>query len=466
MEMLRKLIIICVITVLVILLVYPLFAYNYLQTNEAGQPIRWDNSKSIQYYLDPEPLVGYTLEQTHMMLQEAMKLWEDVATAKVPRFEFAGYLPEDVNESNYSNYLDKFYCYTESLEYCDNRAVHEGLRTVIIIDGNHKILENYLCLLDPNCIATAGPVTFEGGILDPDIQYIVQGYAVFGLPSITNGTTSYVSTMTHELGHLLGLGHVLINQQLFYAGTGITEPLLYLPTMLMNPGPGISAVGASYGTTLNYDDIVSVSYIYPSDTFNQETATIMGTVKKSDRSAMPKVNVIVRNVQDPLCKAYSFMTGRFCTHPGGGMGWVCLEGPDGSYIISGLDPADYTVEVEEVEDEDMAMAVGLYYDYQLAGDAEFWNEGDQASEDPYAYTVISLAAGETRENVDIILNRSEVTEGRVKYIPLDVILANFPLPATTACTDTTTDYAGLIGVDEGGDDATATTGGCSLIIKK
>jgi hypothetical protein len=176
---------------------------------------------------------------------------------------------------------------------------------------------------------------------------------------------------------------------------------------------------------------------------------------------MPEINVTVRNIDDPLCKAYSFLTSRFCTHEGTSS-WICNE-PDGHYEISALPPGNYIVEAEEV-DQVNKYGVGILYG-DLAGDAEFWNEGDQADEDPYKYTVISLAAGETRENVDIILNRSEVTEDRAKYIPIQVILDNFPMPATTACVDTTIDYAALIGMDEGDDDAPS-TGGCSLIVRR
>jgi len=461
MKLFRQLIILCLIVILLLLFIYPLSAYNYLYTNESGEPVKWDNSKLIQYYLDPDPLIGFSLDQTHMLLQEAMKLWENVPTANVPKFEFAGYLPEDVNESNYSKYLDKFTCYTESLEYCDNRTVHESLQTVIIIDNNGKILDDYLSPTDPYCIGFGSLETFEGGILD-NIQYVVQGYVVLGRPTI-GSASGYVSWMAHELGHLLGLGHTMIYQQLFDAGTNIAEPYLYVPTMLMNPGSGLSSLN-SYGSTLNPDDIAGVSYLYPSETFDQETATVKGTIKKADGSPMQKVNIIVRDIEDPLCKVYSLVSGRFCTHEGQSILLFCDE-PNGQYTISGLPAGDYIVEVEEVEDEDMAMAVGLFYGYELAGDAEFWNDGDQASEDPYAYTVISLAAGETRENVDIILNRSEVTEGRIKFIPLDVLLANFPLPETTACTDTTIDYAALIGYDEPGTQTPA-TGGCSLIMRK
>jgi hypothetical protein len=76
------------------------FAYTYSDTNFGGQPIGWDNTKPIRYYLDPGPLPPFSNEQAHTLLKEAMKLWENAPNANVPKFEFAGYLPEDINKDN------------------------------------------------------------------------------------------------------------------------------------------------------------------------------------------------------------------------------------------------------------------------------------------------------------------------------------------------------------------------------
>lgn len=437
---------------------FPLFAYDYLEINRTtGSPIGWDNTQPIRYYLDPGTLGRYTNDQAHMLLQEAMKLWENVPNAAVPKFEFAGYLPEDVNKDNYDKYVKLASCYTGDLDSCPTEA-QKNLQTIIIFDDDNWILENVLCLIT-GCFAIAGPMTYEQNLLEPP-KFIAQGMAVFGRPS-TN-TAGLIAIFTHELGHLLGLSHSSLNQQLFHSPLTELDHRFFLPTMMTSYNDPVSC-DRSPGATLSPDDEAAISFLYPSETLSQETVTIKGTIKKSDDAPMRHVNAVARNISDPLCKAYSIPSGRFCTNDVSKYPFyvdVCIE-PTGDYILSDLEPGDYTVEVEEI-DTDQQMNIALE---DLAGDAEYWNEGDQADEDPYAYTIISLAAGETRENVDIILNRSEVTEDRVKFIPLDVILANFPLPETTACTDTAIDYAGLIGYEEPGTAAPA-AGGCSLIIRK
>lgn len=440
-------------------------AYNVLYTNIGGNPVKWDNTRPIRYYLDPGPYMGLTNDQAKILLQEAMKLWENVPHSKVPKFEFAGYLPEDVTIDNYYKYFDNNTCVSENMEYCENPEIHQNLQTVIIFDDNDDILRDFLCL--SGCGGAAYAMTFDGGYLS-DLNYIIQGVAAFSrpmMPANNSPSAVIVAHFVHELGHLLGLAHTPINQQLFYqSGAGLDdEDILFLPTMEASPGTGVYSSSYATGATLNPDDMAGISKLYPSDDFAQKTSAIKGVIKKSDHAPMPMLNVIARNVTDPLCKAYSFISSRYCTHEGGTFGWVCLQGPDGNYSIEGLPQGDYTVEVEEIIDVEDASAA-LIHNGQIAGDAEFWNENDQANEDPYLYTIIHLEPGDVRENVDIILNRSEVTEDRVKFIPLDVILANFPLPETSACTDNTVDYASLIGVDEGGDDSNASPGGgCALI---
>lgn len=447
-----------ILIVVLILSAKDIAAYNFAYTNTKGEPVKWDNSQTIRYYVDPQPFNPEvtTLEKQLTLLQEAMKLWENVPSAKIPHFEFAGFLPENVTIDNYEKYTDFRRCFSESWEYCERPDLHEDLTTLIIFDDNNRLLNNILTI--GGASAEAGHLTFEES--SPlEVSKILQGYIVFG-GSPAFDTAGTVAWMAHEIGHLLGLGHSIVNEQLLY-----TDPValdidwkLYAPTL--QTGWALIYL-FSYGATLNPDDVAGISVLYPSDTFHNDTAKIKGTVKKADGSPIHEMNVIARDTSDPLCKVYSFMTSRYCPHPLIDLSWTCLE-PNGDYFFEGLPPGNYLIEVEEIIDDPYEFGV---LEPEIAGDAEFWNDGDQASEDPYAYTIISLAAGETRENVDIILNRSEVTEDRVKFIPLDVLLANFPLPATTACTDTTIDYAALIGKDEGSDD-TPTSAGCSLIIPK
>ena len=434
----------------------PSFAYNFLYIHPTtGEPIKWDNTQTIKYYLDPGPWGRLTNDQAHMLVKEATKIWENASTyANPPKFEFAGYLPEDVNGTNYEKYVSLGQCYTDDLESCSSEA-QKQLQTAIIFDDDNSILDNELCRITP-CSASAGAKVFSGNRANPG--FIVQGIAVFGPGFIFPINSNGMSVIVHELGHLFGLAHSYLNQQGFGGQ--------YYPTMMT------SAIAGQ--VTITPDDIAGISALYPSDTFDTETATIKGQILKSDGSPMMHVNVIARNTDDPLCEAYSFLSGRICPPLYVGTSTNCFDSDFNNveisdFAIAGLPPGSYTLEVEEVANDSLGqtLAPGLLPDEDIFGDAEFWNEGDAVSESNTTSSIITLAVGETRENIDIILNRSEVTEDRIKFIPLDTFT---PGPGTRCPSEPPVDYAAMIGIEESDPDDTSDTsdpspsvGGCSLM---
>ncbi len=433
----------------------PLWAFNFLYIHPTtGEPVGWEPETIIHYWLDPGPLGRLTNDQAKTLVQEAMEIWEDAsANANTPHFEFSGYLPEDVNGTNYQQYVAQSPCYENDLEACPSES-QKNLQTVIVFDEDQSFL-NELCITGCG-FAIAGARVFGGSSANPD--FIRQGIVVIGStagdPNIP--IASIIGRLTHELGHLLGLAHTSVNQEPYINDATGFEP--FVPTMFYSFAPKSQVDQQTALATLSPDDIAGIEVLYPSDAFDTDTATIKGKILKSDGSEMIYVNVIARNIEDPLCEAYSFLNGRTCD--------MFPVDECNKFEIYGLPPGTYTLEVEEVADENLAMtlAPGLV-DPFIYGDAEFWNESDAAG-DPSNLTIstITLAAGETRENIDIILNRSEVTDDRVKYIPLDTFT---PGPGTRCPEEPPIDYAEMIGIDEGDDSddggSTPSPGGCSFV---
>ena len=173
---------------------------------------------------------------------------------------------------------------------------------------------------------------------------------------------------------------------------------------------------------------------------------------------MIHANIIARDIDDPLCNAYSFLSGRSCELS---TAKLCeeFEDPDSLYTIFGLPPGVYTIEVEEVVHSSQALTLApSLVDPFISGDAELWNSNDSANEEGLLSSEITVEGGKTISEIDIILNGSEELDDRVKFIPLNIFNVG---PATLCPITPEIDYAALIGIDEGSQNPTVA--GCSLI---
>lgn len=429
-------------------------AYNYLYVDQdTGTPIGWEPGTTITYYLDPGPLGNLTNDQAHTLLQAAMNIWESIPNANVPHFEFGGYLPEDVDGTNYEKYVTLFWCFMNDLASCTT-DYQKNLQTIIVFDNDDYILRNQLCRIVP-CVAKAGPGVFDGDFFHPGA--FRQAQLVFGRNIVSTDTSDLVGTFVHEVGHSLGLAHPYLNQQLIGSTIeGIDIPSIFLPSMHTRYSTGAWA-------TLNPDDIAGLQTLYPSVDAPAAFGAIHGKILKADGSPVAFANVIARNVEDPWCKAYSMLSSRRCDAPTPAL---CDEQglSDGIFRIDSLPTGSYTIEVEGLspteDDYVFTVAPGIT-DAPFPGNAEFWNDGDSATEDPLSTTVITLAAGEIRENIDITLDDTQYHDGDAIMIPATSI----PIVANTACTLDTTDWNSLAGIQAPSNTQAESTptGGCSLI---
>lgn len=434
--------------------VSPVLAYNFTYVHpDTGTPIGWEPGTTIQYYLDPGDAGVLTNEQAHTLLKEAMSIWEEVPYANTPHFEFAGYLPEDITGDNYQTYVSLNHCYTSDIESCPTEY-YKNLQTLIIFDPDNKILDNEFCRIT-ECSAHAGPKVFDGDSFNQG--NFRQGIAVFGNGLISDDTAEIVGVLVHELGHLLGLGHPLLNQQLYRNDIlGLNDASIFLATMDTNLPWSRD--------NLNPDDMAGIAALYPNDQFFDELGAVGGEVRKSDGTPMTHANVIVRNIVDPWCDAYSILSGISCDFSSTD---ICEQYSmtDGSFFIEGLPPGSYTLEVEGFEDDDYAFTVapGLIEPY-IPGNAEFWNEGDVASEDPVSYTLIDIAAGEIRQDIVVVLSDSQQNAEYSTTLDYSVI-GSFN---NTACVKSATDWDTLIGRENNSgnnNSSKSTFGGCSLIVR-
>ncbi|QQR81476.1 MAG: hypothetical protein IPJ69_04985 [Deltaproteobacteria bacterium] len=205
------------------------WGYNFLYINPTtGAPIGWEPGTTIHYYVDPGPLGRLTNEQARTLIRAAMDVWENASPyADVPTFEYAGLLTEDVTGENYGQYVDLVGCYSDSISLCPTQT-QKDLKTVIVFDEQGTILSRELCEIG-SCNAYADAGVFSGSASNPG--NFVQAFAVFGplLGRSSTPITAVVATMVHELGHVLGLAHASVNQEIYIHGS--TSMARYIPTM-------------------------------------------------------------------------------------------------------------------------------------------------------------------------------------------------------------------------------------------
>lgn len=399
----------------------------------SGQPILWDTSQPISYFVDGGPLAAASdgtaiIDNTAgtQLVQAMFQVWEDVPTASI-RFANAGtvravpgFSDGDVSSPSEFNLVSGD---------CD-----AGNQSPILFDANGTVFE--LLIGDPGVIGFAGAC-----MLDPATGRIVTGLAALngrfrdGVSSPSSGNyemtaLEFEEVFVHEFGHFLGLDHSQVNLTVQNTPRNCALDALHgLP--LMFPLAVCQARKSVGLPILSPDDVAWISRLYP-ETANSPPAQvpysnayglITGTVLFSDGITPAQgVNVIARQVSDgnpangdeSRRTAFSAVSGfRFTGRVGQNITgnspasvFGSRDGQDvGTFEIPVL-PGSYTVEVESVDPGFAAgSSVGpLSPPIAMPGQPEFWDTAESSTDTPSASSTITVAAAATVSNINIILN--------------------------------------------------------------
>jgi hypothetical protein len=344
---------------------FKLYAGGPLSVHK-GVPVRYRTTQPVVYHLDKGPMGGFSSAVAQNIAAASFQVWQDVPTAVITFKRDS--LSVDVTAANYASYVGNF---------------SDGLNP-IIFDHDGSIIDAIVGEgASSNVIGFAGSSYALSG---PNEGFFVEGHAVM------NGTMAgtvfteaeFTSTFVHEFGHFIGLDHTQVNATL--AGNGNAADDVYLPTMYPTSSDDDTQLA-----TLNPDDIVSVSRLYPDASFASTTGTISGSVTRSDLSPVRGAVVVAINIADSLMGQYSTVTDY-------------LQQGTGNYAISGLPPGTYWVKIEPVRTSFTGgSSVGPYAD-DLSGlsfitpvSPEYFNgageSGDPLSDTSSARVGVSVSAG-------------------------------------------------------------------------
>lgn len=273
----------------------PAGAYVQLSapTGTGTTALRW-RQMPVRWFATDRGVPGASAPALQAAVSQALATWEAVPTASAS-FQFAGYTgasPSDDDGLSVFGFED-----APELE----RVLGATSFVVDVVTGEVVEADVFFNTRFPWSVAPGG---------DP---------GAFDLQSVA----------THEIGHLLGLGH---------SALGETEVLPAGGRRVLASGAVMFPISFGRGSiadrTLQPDDIAGVSELYPDGDVAQRTGGVQGRVRLGGRAVIG-AHVVAFNVR----------TGAL-------VGGFAL-GREGEFSIAGLEPGPHVLRVEPLDDAEV-----------------------------------------------------------------------------------------------------------------
>lgn len=325
-----------------------------VDTEATGQPVLWKDGV-VHYNL--ESGAGATLGQLSnaaavALVQELFEDWRQVeidgtATASLVLDE--GSSLGSVTASN----MDDHFTYCPASASCPTEgspfvvgSARSGESPILFDDTGAMTDAVQGSGASQSILGFAGPRVVEridGILYITEGQAILNGRFIDGVSSSSNPEVSiddFKGAIFHELGHFIGLDHTQVNLgSVVKYLNGDESEKQGIPTMLPLFIDGLEQL------TPHYDDVVALSYLYPSSGFGATTCRMEGTVFRSDgETELQGVNAIASNSADTLLEATSFVSGSLYSGA-----YLNCEAPAGEFVIAGLRPGQsYLLSIEPI----------------------------------------------------------------------------------------------------------------------
>lgn len=218
------------------------------------------------------------------------------------------------------------------------------------------------------------------------------------LTSRPDAEAVYKEVVTHEIGHMLGIGHSQL-------GIRANFSLMY-PTTLSD----VANLG------IDPDDAASMSLLYPAGGYLASVGSISGTIRGSNNEILSGVNVVAVNAATGA--AYSTVSDYFS---GDDPLFVNKPARSGAFTIQGLPPGSYHVRIEPIRSFfATGSRVASYLTPINGGITTEWyngaNEGPNILlDDANEKTAVAVTAGAVTGGIIISANGSPTVSTLTEY---------------------------------------------------
>lgn len=361
------------------------------------------------YTVLPRDMTFLTIEQANAVTAKAIAEWSNVETSTLAmtiQGTIAGQIGiTDVNETN----VDQIY------------AAENGYGFWVNYDSDGQILEQYFGIPRSQVLGIAFPEWANeetGEIIEATA--LMNGWFVDSKDS--NGE-QVAGVFTHEFGHALNMSHSQANGHLAYMAKayspqydgvpGCANTAVYTQATAdvvqnietMFPFIDVRSIAGVAQSNVNVrDDIVNISDLYPTADYKARFGSISGTLYTKEGVEYSGINMVARNLDNPLEDVITQQSGNMT------QGKI---GPDGKFTINGLTPGGrYALYIETIKAGGYPTA-----QTQIVSEAEYWNDNESAnpgSDNACDMTPIVVSAGETKQ---IEMHFNGYSDG-IQYTPL------------------------------------------------